>query len=197
MNITPKLSAVALGLAVTVTSFAEEAYDFDAAHTQFTFSIRHLGLVNVRGQFREFTGSVTMDGDTVTGARAVIKAASVDTANQNRDDHLRNPDFFEVETYSDITFESTAVERTDEGLVLKGRLTIKQTTKEVEIPMTQAGPIDDPWGNQRVGLTGELVVNRRDYGVNHDGPSDRAIGQDVTITIEIQAVRAQPAEGDE
>jgi len=180
-------------VAWTSVSRGQDIYAFDTAHTQISFGVGYLGLVNVRGSFREFSGAVTMDGTDLVGARAVIKAASIDTNSKGRDDHLRNPDFFEVETYPEITFESTSVEKRESGVVVKGRFTIKKTTREIEIPMTLVGPIDDPWGNRRVGLTGSVVVNRKDFGVSNDKAADRAIGEDVTVSIDIQAILAKPA----
>lgn len=180
-------------VAWTSASRGQDIYAFDTAHTQISFGVRHLGLVNVRGSFREFSGAVTMEGADLVGARAVIKVTTIDTNSKNRDDHLRNPEFFEVEAYPEITFESTSVEKRETGVVVKGRFTMKKTTREIEIPMTLVGPIDDPWGNRRVGLTGSVVVNRKDYGVSNDKASDRAIGEDVTVSIDIQAVMAKPA----
>ena len=179
-----------LGLLITVPVFAAESvFSLDASHSSIGFSVRHMGITNVRGQFGEFDGSIRMGEDIESlSFEAVIQASSVDTNNEGRDDHLRNEDFFEVETFPVITFKSTGIEKSDEDHVLVGELTMKETTREVRLPITVSGPAEDPWGNTRIGLHIGGSIERHDYGVGFAGASDRLIGNTVTFDINLQAI---------
>lgn len=165
-------------------------FGLDEAHSSVGFSVRHMGITNVRGHFGEFEGSIQM-GDDITSLvfEAVIQAASVDTNNERRDDHLRNEDFFEVETFPVLTFKSTGVDRQGDGYVLVGHLTMKETTHEVRLPLTVSGPAEDPWGNTRIGLAIGGTVERHDFGVGFDGAADRLIGNTVTLDVNLQAIK--------
>jgi polyisoprenoid-binding protein YceI len=181
---------VAAGIAGAFRASAG-VFPLDNAHTEVGFSIKHMGISNVRGKFNEYTGKIMMqNGDpTTVEAEATIKAESIYTGNSKRDDHLRNPDFFHVAEYPEITFVSTGVVQSGDDLVLKGNLTMHGVTKEIELDMTLAGPIEDPWGNQRIGLALIGTVLRHDFGVGSDKASDKLIGKEVRLEINAEAIQ--------
>lgn len=189
MKISGKLLGV-VGMALAVLPAGAVTYQIDTAHAELGFSIRHMGISNVRGNFDEFSGTITYDGSDVLGvaAEATVKTESVNTGNKKRDDHLRNEDFFDAVGHPEIRFESTGVEKNGEGFVLKGHLTMRGVSKPVSLTMNVAGPIEDPWGNQRIGLELSTTVKRHDWGIGTDGPSDLAIGKDVKIEINLEAI---------
>lgn len=123
-----------------------------------------------------------------------IKVASIDTKDAKRDEHLRSPDFFDVGTHPAITFKSKKIEKTDNGVVAVGDLTMRGVTKEIRIPFEFAGTIDDPYGNTRLGLSARTSLNRQDYGVSWSKKLDAGglvVGDDVEIMIEIEAIKAK------
>jgi polyisoprenoid-binding protein YceI len=170
-------------------------YDIDAVHSRLGFAAKHAMVTTVRGKFNTFTAEVHLDEDNIanSSARIEIDATSVDTGNGQRDDHIRNADFFEVETYPKITFVSTAAEKTgDEEFVLHGDLTIKNTTKAISIPFEQTGAAVDPWGNFRVGFEGKVKIDRTDWDVSFNAPlgsGGLVISEKITLEFDIAAVR--------
>jgi polyisoprenoid-binding protein YceI len=170
-------------------------YDVDVAHSRLGFAAKHAMVTTVRGAFRDFTAELHVDEDDVTKstARVVIQAASIDTGNQMRDDHVRNSDFLEVEAYPTITFVSTSAEQVGEDTYrLHGDLTIKKTTKPVSIDLELTGATDDPWGNFRLGFEGHTVINRNDYGVSFNAPLGSGgvvVSEKVKLDFDIAAVR--------
>jgi polyisoprenoid-binding protein YceI len=169
------------------------AYSFDKAHSSIGFRVKHMGLVEVPGYFRDFTGTVNYDPKDVTKSTVefTAKATSVDTGVAPRDNHLRTKDFFEVEAYPDITFKSTKIEKKGKGLMLTGDLTMKGVTKSISFPFAVAGFLKDAKsGATRMGATAETVINRRDFGVNYGGnlPNGAAMLSDnITIILNIEA----------
>lgn len=187
-----KVAISVFGVMLALSSaHAEDTFNFDLDHSTIGFSVRHMGITNVRGLFSEYEGHVTMENDDpeTLHVHAVIQAKSIDTNNQRRDDHLRNPDFFEVEAFPTLTFTSTGVEREGEGHVIVGHMTIKDVTREVRFPVTVSGPAEDPWGNTRIGVEITGTLERHDYGVGFDGASDRLIGDTVTLDVNLQAIK--------
>jgi polyisoprenoid-binding protein YceI len=143
-------------------------YTIDPAHTRIGFVARHAMVTKVRGAFNEFEGIAVLDGDNPANstAKVTIKAASIDTRNAQRDEHLRGNDFLAMGSYPEITFVSTAVRQTgDTSFEMTGDLTIKGVTNSVTIPVTYEGAATDPFGNLRVGFEGSVTINRKDYGV--------------------------------
>ncbi len=193
------LMAASVGVAASVTTwagshddeYAGDRYAVDKDHTTVGFSIRHLGITNVRGHFNEFDGKIKIDGSDVTtlSIEATIQAASIDTNNDSRDDHLRSEDFFEVETWPEITFHSREVVSHNDGYALVGDMTIKDVTKEVKLPVTVTEPVEDPWGGTRIGIEIKGAVDRNDFGVAYDGLADRGIGAMANFDIHVQAIK--------
>src|SRR5262249_48590816 len=146
----------------TATNTAQ-AYAIDKAHSEVTFQVRHL-LTKVRGRFSDFTGTIRLDEEDL-GKSAVslrIDASSVDTNDTDRDRHLRSDDFFAVDTYPTIAFESSRIFRTDSDTYdVTGNLTIRGVAKEITLPVTYLGTAKDPWGNLRAGFETDLTLNRK------------------------------------
>jgi len=172
------------------------AYGFDKAHSTIGFRVKHMGLVEIPGFFRDFTGTVNYDPKDVTKSTVefTAKVTSVDTGVAPRDNHLRTADFFEVEKYPDMTFKSTKIEKKDKGLILTGDLTMKGVTKSISFPFNVVGFLKSERGT-RMGATAEAVVNRKDFGVNYDQKLPNgtpAVSDNITVVLNIEANMAAP-----
>jgi polyisoprenoid-binding protein YceI len=170
-------------------------YDLDPAHSRVGFAAKHAMVTTVRGHFGSFNADVHLDEENVANstARIEIDAASIDTGNTGRDDHVRNSDFLEVETYPKITFVSTSAEKKNgDEFVLHGDLTIKGVTKPVSIDFEKTGAAEDPWGNFRVGFEGKGKIDRTDWGVSFNAPlgtGGLVISEKVTLEFDLAVVR--------
>ena len=179
----------------TATIAPTGTWNVDAKHSRVGFSVKHLGIATVRGTFKEFEGTLEI-GDDLSTAKAygTVKAASVDTNEPSRDEHLRSADFFDVENYPEITFESTSIEPIDDdSLKILGNLTIKGVTNEVELLAELGGTEVDPWGNDRIGLEAVGKISRDAFGIKFNialGSGNVAVGDKVTLTLDISAVKA-------
>lgn len=172
-------------------------YTIDPAHSSIGFSIRHLMLSVVTGRFDDFSGSIRIDGDDVTKSSVefTAKVASIDTDVPKRDEHLRSADFFEVEKYPEMTFRSTRVERAGDGYVAHGKLTLKGVTKEIAIPFTLFGAIQDPWGGTRIGVDASTTLDRQDYGITWNAQLEGggvSVGNEVDVHLAVEAVKQEP-----
>ncbi len=169
------------------------AYSFDKAHSSIGFRVKHMGLVDVPGYFRDFTGTVNFDAKDVTKSTVefTAQATSVDTGVAGRDKHLRSADFFEVEKFAQITFKSTKVEKKGKGFILTGDFTMKGVTKSISFPFNVVGFIKDAKsGATRMGATAETVINRRDFGVNYGGNLPNGspmLSDNITVVLNIEA----------
>ncbi len=186
-------------LGTTLQTGESGIYNFDKAHSFIGFKVKHMGLIEVPGFFRDFTGTVNYDAkDTAKSTvEFTAKATSVDTGFVARDTHLRTADFFEVEKYPDITFKSTKVENKGNNWIVTGDFKIKGVTKSISFPFNIAGflPADQRSGG-KMGITAETTLNRRDYGVNYGSnmPNGTAVLSDeVKINLQIEANRAKEA----
>jgi polyisoprenoid-binding protein YceI len=174
-----------------------DVYRFDVAHTNIGFSVRHLGISMVTGRFKEFTGVINYDSSDVSHSSVefTAKVASIDTGVQGRDDHLRSPDFFEVEKYPEMIFKSTRVESKGKTqFVVHGNLTLKGVTKEIAIPFELLGPIKDPRGSMRIGVEANLTLNRQDYGIMWSKTLDSGglvVSNEVNIALRLEGVRQE------
>lgn len=156
--------------AVTTRDAASHSGDYtlDVAHTRIGFAARHAMVTTVRGQFGEFRGQAHLDFENPENSRAELEidVASLTTGNADRDNHLRSPDFFDVDKYPTIGFVSTGVRpKGDDTYVLLGDLTVKGHTRPVEVEFEPTGVNGDPWGNTRAGFEGRTTVNRKDWGL--------------------------------
>src|SRR5262245_9118674 len=146
------------------TPVATGTYTIDAAHSTIGFVARHAMVTKVRGSFTEFEGQAVVADDVAqSSAQVAIKVDSIDTRNEQRDGHLRSNDFFDMENHPEITFASTEVRPHGDGFRVTGDLTIKGTTKPVTVDFEYTGSATDPFGNERVGFEGSVVVNRKDW----------------------------------
>jgi polyisoprenoid-binding protein YceI len=170
-------------------------YDVDPSHSRLGFATKHAMVTTVRGQFGNFSADVHLDAENIadTTARIEIEAASIDTGNPDRDAHVRNSDFLEVDSYPTITFASTGAEQTgDDEFLLHGDLTVKDVTKAISIEFEKTGEAQDPWGNFRVGFEGKAKINRKDFGVNFNAVLEAGgllVSDKVTLEFDISAVR--------
>ncbi|MCC7337425.1 MAG: polyisoprenoid-binding protein [Pirellulaceae bacterium] len=174
------------------TAVSAETYSVDPAHTSLAFSVRHLGISNVRGHFGEFAGTIVLDQGAIKKADATMQVKSIDTGVKQRDDHLRSADFFDATKYPVITFTTKSVEKKDDQFVLIADFTIRGVTKVVRLPVKLNGPIKDQDGKTRIGLEGKLTINRKDYGMNFDAVLKTGValvGEEVSIEVNIEAVQ--------
>ena len=172
---------------------AADNYKIDPAHTSVGFSVRHMGVSNVKGHFDEFAGSIVLDNGSIREATATIQVKSINTGIEKRDNHLRTADFFEAATYPEITFKSKRVEKSGDQTVLIGDFTMRGVTKELRVPVIVNGPIKDPQGNSRIGLEAKTTVNRKDYGMKFNAAMETGgvmVGEEVTIEINAEAVKS-------
>lgn len=172
--------------------WAADNYKIDPAHTRVGFSVRHLGISHVKGVFDEFEGAVVLDEGKIKEASATIQVKSVNSRVQQRDNHLRSPDFFDAGTYPTITFKSKRVEQSGEQTVLVADFTMRGVTKELRLPVMVSEPIKDPWGNMRIGLEAKARLNRKDYGLKYNQLLETgipAVGDEVELEINAEAVK--------
>jgi polyisoprenoid-binding protein YceI len=166
----------------------------DAGHSHVGFTVRHLMVSKVRGEFADFAGTITIADDVLTSSvDATVDAASVNTRDSARDEHLRTSDFFAIDQHPTWTLRSTAVRATgDRAFSLTADLTIRGVTRSVEFDLEFHGVSPDPWGGTRLGLTAQTTINRKDFGVDWNLPVDGGgvvVGEKVTITLEVEAIR--------
>jgi polyisoprenoid-binding protein YceI len=198
MKLKPLPILALAALLVWPAAFAEEKYQLDPAHTTIGFAIEHLVIAKVRGQFRQFTGTITYEPAAelpVRAATVTIHAASIDTGIQQRDDHLRSADFFDVEKYPQLSFETTRIEKRGNSFVATGNLSIHGVTRTIELPFTLKGPIKDLWGGYRIGIEARTTINRKDYGLAWNKLLETgglAVGETVEIEIHAEAVKTEP-----
>jgi polyisoprenoid-binding protein YceI len=172
-------------------------WTIDASHTDATFSVRHLMISNVRGEFQKISGSGTFDpAKPEAGSfRAEIDVASISTREAKRDEHLRSADFFDAANFPLITFASTSVRHGDKGLEVVGDLTIRGTTREVVLAIENlTAPAKDPWGNERVGASAKTKIKRSDFKMTWNTALEAGgvvVGDDVAIHIDVELVRAK------
>jgi polyisoprenoid-binding protein YceI len=178
----------------TPTRIGAGTWRLDPEHTSLEFRVRHAGLARVRGVFRVFEGAVVTGADGELSGWAAIDAASLETGVRARDEHLRSPDFFAVEEYPEIRFETTAVEYAGgDRLRIAGELTIHGTTRAVELDGELLGTGRDDDGNLRIGIEATGALDRRDYGLTWNTAVDGGgllVGNRVDLRLEISALHA-------
>ncbi len=176
-------------MAGTGRGFAEESatdtYKADLAHGTLGFRVSHLVISKVNGHFKDYTATLQMDGDNLVSAVTTIQAASIDTGIADRDAHLRNADFLEVDVHPEITFVSKGVR----GSKLIGDLTIRGVTKTIVLDYTIKGPVQDPWGNTKIGFEAKGQIDRREFGLTWSKALETGgllVGNEVEFLIDIQ-----------
>lgn len=162
----------------------------DPAHSELTFKVKHLMISNVKGEFKIFNASIDNEDFENGKVIARIDASSIFTNNDDRDNHLRSADFFDVEKFPGIIFESTKFEKvSDEEYKLRGNLTIKDVTKEIALNVEYGGSNKDPWGNTKAGFSLTGKINRKDWGLNWNAALEAGgvlVGDDISISGEVQ-----------
>ena len=181
--------------ATTVIADIAGDYSLDVSRSRLGFSARHAMVTTVRGSFKDFEGTAHVDTANPANSKVdlTIKAESIDTGVADRDGHLRSGDFFEVETYPEITFASTGVKQVDDTTVrVSGDLTIKDVTQPVEIDFEFQGAATDPFGNERIGFEGSTVINRKDWGITWNAALETGgvlVSEKVTLEFEVSAIK--------
>ena len=181
-----------LGVAlISIGSFAQDQWKIDPAHSSLNFNISHSGISIVNGKFLDYTGDLLIDGETFDAVNInfVVKVKSVNTDIEMRDNHLRSADFFEVEKYPDMTFESTKILATGKPdcYLLHGKLTIKDVTKDVIFDVQYGGKVKSD-EVEKIGVKAKTTINRFDYNIDFD-PAATGVGKDVSIIVHGQFVK--------
>lgn len=167
----------------------------DPAHSELDFKVKHMMITNVKGEFKTF--SVEVDGEDIfkSNVHVTIDASSINTNNTDRDNHLRSADFFDVENHKELSFKSTSFEQKNGNeYELKGQLTIKGISKEINLEAEFGGISKDPWGNEKAGLSINGKINRKDWGLNWNAALETGgfmVSEEVKISGEIQFVKQQ------
>jgi polyisoprenoid-binding protein YceI len=174
-------------------------YTLDPSHTRIGFSARHAMVTKVRGNFDQFEGSAHVDtaNPANSSVTVTIEAASVTTGNEQRDGHLKTPDFFDIANYPQITFVSTDVERDGAEWAITGDLTINGVTKSITVPFEETGSAKDPFGNTRVGFEGEVTIDRTDWNLSFNAALETGgvlVSEKVKLEFDISAIANVPAE---
>jgi polyisoprenoid-binding protein YceI len=189
--------AFVVSIALPVLAHAD-TWQLDSAHTNVEFTVRHMMISNVKGQFQKTSGTITANGNDPVSAKidATIDASSVDTRVEGRDAHLKGPDFLDVAKYPTITFKSTKVEAAGQNeWKVTGDLTLHGVTRPVVLDVeTAAPPIQDPMGNTRAGVSARTTIKRSDFGVSWNkalGAGGVMVGDEVSISIDAEAIKKQ------
>lgn len=177
-----------------------ESFAVDGAHSYVGFSVSHMVISKTKGHFNEFSGTLVYDeGDpSKSSIKGIVQVQSIDTGNDQRDEHLRSADFFDAGKFPEILFESKKIEKRGAAWAVLGTLTIRGVTRPVEIPFKVTGKIKDPWGNERVGVElSPFTIDRRDFGLSWSKTMDAGglvVGNEVTIELAGEFVRETPKE---
>jgi polyisoprenoid-binding protein YceI len=174
---------------------AKTKWLLDPMHSELQFKIKHLMISNVSGSLKDFNAEVETEEEDFSTAAINLTAQmdSISTNNEQRDAHLRNSDFFEVEKYPELKFKSTKVEKVDsDTFILQGELTMKGVTKQVKLNVEFNGVVKDPWGNERAAFAVTGKINRTDWGVNFNSVLETGgvmLSEEVKINSEIQLLK--------
>jgi polyisoprenoid-binding protein YceI len=193
-----RFAVLASALLAASPALAADSYSFDKAHTTVLFQVRHI-FTNVTGKFRDFEGTIQVDrvNPSASSVEFTIQAASIDTNEPKRDEHLRSADFFDVANNPKITFKSTSVKPAGkDAYQVTGDLTMHGVTKPVTLAVAYLGEGKDPWGNEKLGFDVTGTLNRKDFGINWNKALDNGgvlVGDEVKVQIGVEANKAKPA----
>jgi polyisoprenoid-binding protein YceI len=178
--------------ATTIPGYVAGTWEIDPVHSEVGFVARHMMVSKVRGRFTQFSGEFVTAADPLqSSVTATIDLTSLQTGNEQRDQHIRSADFFEVDKYQTMTYRSTGLRAEGDHFVLDGELTLKDHTKEVPLTLELNGFGPDPFGGTRAGFTATGEINRRDFGVNFSAPMETGgvvVSDKITLQLEIEAV---------
>jgi polyisoprenoid-binding protein YceI len=182
---------------MTATPATPTTWNIDPAHSAAEFKVKHMMISNVKGKFSGISGALNLDeaDPTRSTIEALIPAATLTTADEQRDTHLKSADFFDAEKFPTLTFKSTQVKRVAEGeLDVTGDLTMHGVTRSVTFAVEgPSAPAKDPWGNQRIGLSATTKINRKDFGLVWNAALETGgvlVGEEVAITLDVQFIKA-------
>ncbi len=186
------VAGIIFGLFVQSASFAADSYTIDNVHSQIGFAVKHLTVSTVKGSFSDYVCIIQFDpaNPSAISAEATIQVNSIDTQNEKRDGDLKSPNFFDAEKFPTITFKTTKVTQSAGGYTMTGDLTMHGVTKSISFPCTIAGPVKGMQGDDVIGLSGQMTINRQDFGVSWNKAMDSGgyvVSDDVAITIDFEA----------
>jgi polyisoprenoid-binding protein YceI len=191
------MSTLATPQTKTTTATATTTWNIDPAHSVAEFKVKHMMISNVKGQFAKITGTLTLDETDLTNSRVetLIESASIETRDAQRDAHLKSADFFDVEKFPTLSFNSTRISLVRDGeLAVEGDLTIRDVTRKVLVSVEgPTPPAKDPWGNTRVAVSATTKINRKDFGLTWKAALETGgilVGDEVTITLDVEFVKA-------
>ncbi|MDS1269421.1 YceI family protein [Lipingzhangella sp. LS1_29] len=184
---------------MTIESAAQQiptgTWTIDTAHSEVAFSVRHMMVSRVKGRFEKFTATLTVPEDrSQSTLTATIDAGSINTDQEQRDEHIRSADFFDVANHPEFHFEATEIRPRGEDFSVLGNLTIKGNTRPVELAAEFNGVTQDPWGNDRAGFHATTEISRKDFGVDIEMPMDGGgvvVGDRIRIEIDVEFTRDQ------
>jgi polyisoprenoid-binding protein YceI len=192
-----RIHAAALSAVIALASLAQGSeYVIDTPHSNAQFSVRHLMISNVKGEFNKVTGRVSFDAKNMAQANieAIIDTATVNTRDENRDKHLKSPDFFDVAKFPAMTFKSTKFTPAGANKYkVAGNLTIHGVTKPVVLDVEVTQEIKDPWGKTRIGASGSTKINRGDYGLTWNKALEAGgvmVGEEIAISLDVELVKS-------
>ena len=167
----------------------------DPTHSELSFRVKHLMISNVKGEFRNFNAEIGGEDFTNSNITLTVDASSIFTNNNDRDNHLKSADFFDVVNFPELNFESTSFTSVDGEYILKGMLTIKGVTREVVLDVEFGGKMKDPYGNEKIGFSVSGKINRKEWGLNWNAMLETGgvmVSDEVRINAEVQFVKTQP-----
>jgi polyisoprenoid-binding protein YceI len=177
---------------ITIPGYVAGTWDIDSAHSDVSFSVRHLMVSKVRGRFNGVSGRIVTGADVLdSSVTAEIDVTSFDTGNAQRDEHIRSADFLHATQFPTMTYCSTGIRQDGDDLVVDGELTLHGITREVPLTVELTGFGSDPYGGTRAGFSATTKINRKDFGIDTELPLDGGgvvIGDTVQVSLDIQAV---------
>jgi polyisoprenoid-binding protein YceI len=178
------------------TTTTSRTYAIDASHTTVEFVVRHLMITKVRGRFTAVSGTIAVPDDATvpTSVDVEVDAKTIDTREEQRDNHLRSEDFLHTDQHAKLTFKSTSIEGDGDDFKVHGDLTIRGVTQKVTLDATFEGRVKDPWGGERIGYSASTKINRKDFGLTWNvllEGGGLTVGEDIRIELNVEAV-AQP-----
>jgi polyisoprenoid-binding protein YceI len=188
------INVTAASVETTIPGYEAATWTIDPVHSEVGFSVRHMMVSKVRGRFTKFSGQLVTGADPrQSSVTAEIDLSSIDTGQEQRDNHIRSADFFEVETYPTMTYKSTGIRVEDGEYVVDGDLTLKGVTRSVPLHLELNGFGPDPYGGTRAGFTATGELNRSDFNVSFNAPLQNGgvvVSEKIQLQLEIEAVKA-------
>jgi polyisoprenoid-binding protein YceI len=171
----------------------ETTWQLDPTHSELGFKVKHLMITNIKGEFRNFSAEIDGEDFSKAAISATIDTSSIFTNEDNRDAHLKNADFFDVDNHKEMTFKGNSYTKIDdENYELTGMLSIKGISKEIKLAVEYGGTSKDPWGNEKMGFSINGKINRNDYGLNFNAALETGgflLGEEVKINADLQFVK--------